>query len=53
MIEKIPPKGMDFSHLICTFAMSIVDFYRLFSDTNICEFFDMTKKLSHSALPLV
>ena len=43
MIENSPPKGVSFSDLICTFAMSIVGFSCLFCNTKISEFFDMTK----------
>jgi len=43
MIEKIPPKGVSFSDLICIFAMSIVEFSCLFCNTKISEFFDMAK----------
>ena len=43
MIENIPPKGVSFSDLICTFTMSIVGFSCLFCSTKISEFFDMAK----------
>ncbi len=43
MIENIPPKGVNFSDLICIFAMSIVGFPCLFCNTKISEFFDMAK----------
>ena len=43
MIENIPPKGVSFSDLICTFTMSIVGFSCLFCITKISEFFDMAK----------
>ena len=42
MIENIPPKGVSFSDLICTFTMSIVGFSCLFCITKISEFFDQT-----------
>ena len=42
IIENIPPKGVSFSDFICTFAMSFIEF-SFFCNTNISEFFDMTK----------
>ena len=46
MIEKIPPKGVSFSDLICIFAMSIVEFSCLFCNSKISEFFDIAKSLA-------
>ena len=43
MIENIPPKGVSFSDLICTFAMPIVGFVCFFCNPKISEFFDMAK----------
>ena len=36
-------KGVSFSDFICTFAMSFIEFSCFFCNTNISEFFDMTK----------
>ena len=50
MIEKIPPKGVSFSDLICIFAISIVGFSCLFCNTKISEFFDMAYSFTFKIL---
>ena len=43
MIKNIPPKGVSFSDLICTFTRLSLDFLIFFCNTKISKFFDMAK----------